>query len=258
MQLQHVARALKEDNERLKKELAEARAEIAVLRGDDIKVKIEIEEPKGKARATTSRGRPIARPPTQRSHPAPLPSPTDSARSSSSSRASPPFVHPIYQFDNRTNSSMACPICPDPDPNCACRHVARVPMCSYCSAPTSECICKPSYVDFTGVDRPGEKPKAVINPCGFCEDPSAVCVCRIAQEEAGFDPTPPPTISVSSLLSNCPPPEAPVKIRLRPRKDGVRVPIFQVSPQKEAAVCSGDPGNCEACRDDDFGGCCRF
>lgn len=284
----------------MKRELADARAEIARYRGDSgIKVKMEIGDDgapvsgKGKGRASSivsTRGRTIARPPSHKPHPAPLPSPTDSARSSTSSRASPPheYIHPIYReraFDNRVNANLACPICPDPDPNCACRHVARPApaaiICDFCSSPASDCICKPdiSYMNFspptnTGVERrTGCRPKTVINPCGFCDDPAngAVCVCRIAHEEAGFDPTAsslsPPAISVSSLLTNYPPPEAAVKIRLRPRKDGVKaVPIFQikaVSPplgtdaQSHAtatgAVCSGDPGNCDACRDDDFG-----
>jgi hypothetical protein len=121
-----------------------------------------------------------------------------------------------------------------------------------------------------------------LTSCGFCTDESS-CVCRaIAMEPVGSLPrfnellesferplldmissteqtvlpskAPPP-----SILENLPPYQPPLLLRRR-RQPGVPVKsIFPVTPLQDEIQkvrekeCSGDPNNCEACRDDTFG-----
>jgi hypothetical protein len=134
--------------------------------------------------------------------------------------------------------------------------------------------------------------------CGFCEGIESVCVCRIVRENErkgvqgdSIRPISPqgsimgilypvtkqltPTyhaeitaaVRSTSILDNLPPVEAAVPLRRRQRTGDVfgikKVPIFAVSPAIvqggqsplyiPPAECSGDPRNCPACKDDEFG-----
>lgn len=135
-------------------------------------------------------------------------------------------------------------------------------------------------------------PKVVVDPlrsfpsygCGFCNQ-GTICVCHeiavhdIRDRPLGSDDfkphqfgdvqlldtapgrvnIPKPENESTSILDNLPAYQPPVP--LRRRSGGALVnsvfPVVRVSPHKSSTVldasCSGDPSNCLACGDDDFG-----
>lgn len=164
--------------------------------------------------------------------------------------------HAAASTERRAGPTVACPICPDPDPDCPCQQPAK-------QAP-------PAPVSTHQSD------------CGFCKTP-AECLCRAVNEE----PTPPKVLSstgkgkcdVCSSLTIClcegdtPPPAPPalprataaVSLPLRSRLKGgassettdvpARKPLWRLDNvvKKGEAVCTGDPENCDACKNDSFG-----
>lgn len=110
--------------------------------------------------------------------------------------------------------------------------------------------------------------------CGFCNE-TTPCVCReIAHhigdgeliKAEGFPEeqlsaqssrsASHPSPQVSSILENLPAYQPAVPLRRRSSGNSAKSPIFPIHSQLQRAAeptCSGDPSNCMACTDDDFG-----
>ncbi|KAF5337156.1 hypothetical protein D9611_003274 [Ephemerocybe angulata] len=116
--------------------------------------------------------------------------------------------------------------------------------------------------------------------CGFCSDDTP-CVCRdlalnqlneslVGFKDTGYDhPSPlsvefptqqaPPNPAPSSILENLPAYQPPVPLRRKGKSSSKSIfPLIpltesRVASTSAAATCSGDPSNCAACSDDDFG-----
>ena len=138
---------------------------------------------------------------------------------------------------------VACPICPDPDPDCPCQQ----------PQPRAEApIVEPHHSD-----------------CGLCQNP-AECLCRIVNE----DPIPAksskgkcdvcPSLAICLCEDDSPPPPkvsaaVPLSVRLKSKSSGIdtgpKKTFWKLDNviKKGEAVCSGDPSNCDACRDYTFG-----
>jgi len=155
----------------------------------------------------------------------------------------------------------------------------------------SELSYKPQST-FGHFDDLSSNPQVVVDPlrsfpsygCGFCNQ-GTICVCHeIAVQDMGNRPlTPndfkphqfgdvqlldsaPPRVNIqkpenesTSILDNLPAYQPPVPLRRRPGGALVNsvFPVARVSPHKSSTApdtsCSGDPSNCLACGDDDFG-----
>jgi hypothetical protein len=138
---------------------------------------------------------------------------------------------------------VACPICPDPDPDCPCQQPqVQTPVtlpephhsdCGLCTTP-AECLCRI-------VNEEPPPPKGPKGKCDVC--PSlAICLCE--------DDTPPPKPSAA----------LPLRLKLKSKTGGVdkgetKKTFWRLDNviKKGEAVCSGDPSNCDACKDDTFG-----
>ncbi|KAF7799017.1 hypothetical protein EIP86_010247 [Pleurotus ostreatoroseus] len=111
--------------------------------------------------------------------------------------------------------------------------------------------------------------------CGFCNE-NTPCVCReLALQQIGEKISPQMELKVEagdfqpsviqssavhvspvsqpSILDNLPAYQPPVPIRRRNVANSTSAPIFPVFPLEEVASCTGDPSNCPACADDAFG-----
>ena len=161
-----------------------------------------------------------------------------SSRHSGPSTSSPRHS---YQLPKEKRTPVACPICPDPDPDCPCQQPqsqaapVAVPEphhsdCGLCQTP-AECLCR--------IVNEAPLPK-VKGKCDVC--PSlAICLCE--------DDSPPPI----------PKPAQPLSLRLKSKSSGIdtgpKKTFWRLDNviKKGEAVCSGDPSNCDACKDDTFG-----
>jgi hypothetical protein len=110
--------------------------------------------------------------------------------------------------------------------------------------------------------------------CGFCNE-TTPCVCREITHHIGdgelikAEGFPEEQLSAqsnrsvshlspqgSSILENLPAYQPAVPLRRRPCLNSAKSPIFPIHSQLQRAAeptCSGDPSNCMACTDDDFG-----
>ena len=110
--------------------------------------------------------------------------------------------------------------------------------------------------------------------CGFCNE-TTPCVCREIAHHIGdgeltkAEGSPEEQLSAqsnrsachlspqgSSILENLPAYQPAVPLRRRLSGNSAKSPIFPIHSQLQRAVepmCSGDPSNCMACTDDDFG-----
>nr|XP_031864266.1 uncharacterized protein CI109_000179 [Kwoniella shandongensis]KAA5531338.1 hypothetical protein CI109_000179 [Kwoniella shandongensis] len=180
---------------------------------------------------------------------------------------------------------QACPICPDPDPDCPCQqpqqqqtysqdltlassshdhhhdHSHGSSTCGLCHS-TEECLCRVVEEDI--------KPDISSSPsntfksdegCGLCTG-GGFCACRAGLSES-------PRISNGSQTLSAPAevsgvvraPVAALPLRLRSKNSGLsKAPIWAINAtplpavaRSPEAVCTGDPSNCDACRNDSFG-----
>jgi len=230
VRLQEVSRALKGDNERLKKELAALKAGTEERsRWDDEnqsldetvdKLRSEVNDLRaqmGMTRvAVEARRRSLTRP------------------------ASFPVSPPVQR-----RPTLDCPICPDPDPDCPCQQPERrrasldslslaaqtvsqqSNSCGLCQL-ADECLCRVVQVQPTVHEDAG---------CGLCTT-STFCACKEPLQ--------------SRALAS---PTTAMPLRLRSRPSGSRPRIWAIDNHvvSSEAICSGDPSNCKACRDDAFG-----
>nr|ODN93927.1 hypothetical protein L203_00095 [Cryptococcus depauperatus CBS 7841] len=166
-----------------------------------------------------------------------------------------------------------CPICPNPDPDCPCQrlqqHFTLAPSasqdgtvaCGLCHS-TDECLCRvvdedvkhglltPSHDLMSGED----------GDCGLCTG-SDFCACREATTTAessslntklvATDLATGDTKSSTSAVA------VPLRRRSRTNNGGLKSSIWELNPtpatKTKEAICTGDPSNCDACRDDSFG-----
>lgn len=144
------------------------------------------------------------------------------------------------------------------------RQVAMDMACGFCEGIESVCVCR--------MVRENER-KGGAAPF----DTTATTTTTVSGDVMGIHPVTKqltPTyqaelsaaVKSTSILDNLPPVEAAVPLRRRRERGGLsgikKPPIFAVSPaafQEQSplyippAECSGDPRNCPACKDDDFG-----
>jgi hypothetical protein len=262
VRLQEVARALKLDNERMKNELMLIKGKMNELFSEKEGWETErrnLEEMCASLMSEVERlrdgvGSGLKLDP---------PSSARNARPSSTTTISTAGVqhYPEVTTSNRPGNKrtpVACPICPDPDPDCPCQQ----PVQSQSPIPT-----------------PAPVPHQ--SACGLCTTP-AECLCRVVEENPS--PSPKPLASaygssktkcdVCSSLTIClceddtpplPRASAAVPLSLRSRAatgtstgtgvERVKKTFWRLDNviRKGEAVCSGDPSNCDACRDDSFG-----
>jgi hypothetical protein len=160
------------------------------------------------------------------------------------------YTEPSTSTGNK-RTPVACPICPDPDPDCPCQQpvpaqspiTTSVPVvlphqsdCGLCTTP-AECLCR------VVADNPSPSPAlSRKGKCDVC--PSlAICLCE--------DDSPSPPLPRASAA-------VPLSLRSKSRGTGIEKPkqtFWRLDNVviKGEAVCSGDPSNCDACRDDSFG-----
>ncbi len=157
-----------------------------------------------------------------------------------------PDLARIAQASVQLRPPKDCPICPDPDPDCPCQQPQsrKSPLQTLTSAAQT-------------VEEHNES-------CGLCRS-SEECLCRIVEANQQESPQAGCGLcntanfcacSVTSVSTSAPAAALP----LRPRLLSSTVPrsIWTIDTPAIArppieAVCSGDPNNCDACRDDDFG-----
>ncbi len=214
---------------------------------------------------------------------------------------------------------IACPICPDPDPDCPCQQAQPVQIdtpplttnttsIGYSRGPQSSRISLAIYPsnDATGIERkpftvasslpPHHASVSIFRPssdsanmtiqsdkdCGIC-DSSDDCLCRIHDEEAEFKFTSTlPSVNIphaeddacglctsgdfcacreviTSTSSESPRQTSTIvpAVPLRARRSGqTKASVWALEDAqtiKTEATCSGDPTNCDACRNDVFG-----
>lgn len=180
---------------------------------------------------------------------------------------------------------LACPICPDPDPDCPCqqpggRTAAVYPdpgqvvlaqgvdsgmdsSCGLCSN-ADECLCrvvveqKPDVTPSSHVSS-GIIP-ATADSCGLCTS-TDFCACRVeapAPVSAARAPIIPDVVPTSGLETVSIAKALPLRKAngARPKANIWRIDnqVISSSSKRTDAVCTGDPSNCDACRDDRFGG----
>ena len=139
----------------------------------------------------------------------------------------------LYPSDEAEKSTQAnrgaleCPICPDPDPDCPCQVPQAGPPTSFTSA----------------LPLLGRVPQA----CGLCRFEEE-CICRSIQVDS--EPAIPRHNENNGIaMPDQTKPSPPLPIRLPPRSSAA--PIWSINNSEEG--CTGDPTNCEACRDNSFG-----
>ena len=246
VRLQEVARALKSDNERMKNELMLIKAKMNELYGEKegwesekrnleemcASLMVEVERLRS---GSGSGGGGLKL------------EPTVMGRTTGSTSITRYPIGESTKENVTKRTPVACPICPDPDPDCPCQQTqtqtqAQEPLpephhsdCGLCTTP-AECLCRI-------VNEDPSPPKPTKGKCDVC--PSlAICLCE--------DDTPPPKATPTAAL--------PLRLNLKSKTGGVdkgetKKTFWRLDNviKKGEAVCSGDPSNCDACRDDTFG-----
>ncbi|KAL7420777.1 hypothetical protein Q5752_004729 [Cryptotrichosporon argae] len=258
VRLQEVARALKSDNIRMKAEIDALRAAVASHQAER-----EAWARERAALLATAAGLHTAGPANG----------TVSPRAVTPAMASREMPRPstLARLDSHAAPSsrapIACPICPDPDPDCPCQRPAgaepSTASCGLCAS-LDECLCVETKPDIPSTPVralaalvPLESPTRGMEDhgCGLCTS-AEFCACR-----ANADPSPPTVralIESGTAVIMASTGAVPLRLKSRAKKaslwtlDNVLVSPLASSPPGEA-VCTGDPNNCDACRDDKFG-----
>ena len=187
---------------------------------------------------------------------------------------------------SRSRPVIDCPICAEPDPDCPCQrpstdmasasgnpslvtltlaakaiedHEAVIEPCGLCQS-IDECVCHLERRDPvslpTSTNDLGIRMTEIVQSdhgCGLCTE-AAFCACKTGTSPVlsthGF-PAPSPNASLRSGGG-----VTAVALPLKRKRGTVKTSIWEIlpaAPQKGAAVCSGDPEDCDACRNDTFG-----
>ncbi|OWZ63310.1 hypothetical protein AYX14_05333 [Cryptococcus neoformans] len=287
VRLQEVARALKADNERLKAEVNELKNKCMEYNGEkDIwemerrtlkeavrDMRMEIEALRARYGMET-----IVK--------------MDIDQSTIDSLVPGPSI-PRRQSGNRLSPGVAnrpgnvtlqdCPICPNPDPDCPCQrphacqqqyppeHLTLAPSaaedhaaaCGLCHS-KDECLCRAVDEDVKpDISSPSHDLKTLDDDrCGLCTG-GDFCACREAAAasvrtsvSSDTKTTVATTTAVSGIVTAS---ASSIALPLRLRTKGNRstkasIWSLNAAPSvSREAVCTGDPSNCDACRDDSFG-----
>jgi len=324
VRLQEVARALKQDNERLKNEINQLRATVTSVQSERDKWNAERQTMAESIRtlqrqlqaATLNNSRnsaPLAdsRSPHEYEYgPSPVLTPALTPRGATPRNNVPTPRAALAPSATTVNSTLACPICPDPDPDCPCQRTvepvlgpARIEptlgmntlglsRCGLCDMSPEACLCRPTVEEEIDVKPDISSPVPAtmdMTDCGLCTSES-FCACRAAAAASSSNvfadsfslsvqiPSSPPvpskavplkskaaSMTLSGPLSATPTSAAPtatvaapavaLKLRRRPAaKQSVwTLDNVPAGTSRAEAVCTGDPSNCDACRNDSFG-----
>ncbi|ODO10144.1 hypothetical protein I350_02372 [Cryptococcus amylolentus CBS 6273] len=287
VRLQEVARALKADNERLKSEVnelhskymeASSEKEIWEMERRTLKealrdMRTEVESVRAGRGMETIVRMDIDQHTIDRL----VPGPTLSRRQSNVNQLASGSSH-----DHR--GLQDCPICPNPDPDCACQqphhhqhqqnyppeHLTLVPSaaddhaaaCGFCHS-NDECLCRAVEEDVKpDISSPSHDFQTEDDGCGLCTG-GDFCACKEAAAAAastnfliGSSKSPKDTSAATGVFKASTTAAA-MPLRLRGKASGAsKASVWSLNPVPESpreAVCTGDPSNCDACRDDSFG-----
>lgn len=195
-------------------------------------------------------------------------------------RTRPHSDQPVVASTSR-EPLLDCPICPNPDPDCPCQqpqpphtqtnqtYAAQLDVltlaakaiadeeaastCGLCES-VDDCLCRVVVEKDVKPVNLGLNDNDMITKendgCGLCTD-ATFCACKTVPGPSTVS-TPRTTVVIGASTMAVP-------LRLRPR-DGhntVKIPVWSIEPVSsgpaKATGCSGDPNNCDACRDDSFG-----
>ncbi|WVF68922.1 hypothetical protein IAT40_003696 [Kwoniella sp. CBS 6097] len=222
----------------------------------------------------------------------PGPSPLLSRRQSLSHRHSHQIVPLMTPVQSQKRDLVDCPICPNPDPDCPCQQgssnsthtqairrdvtLVQPSSCGLCHS-TDECLCrvveeediKPD-ISSPRISSPTKSFKSIDDGCGLCAG-GGFCACRAASNTpsnssgSNSNLAPIKAVSLASSTSTtvvrATSSAAAMPLRLRSKTSGVVKPSIwslsnapaSASPKNGEAVCTGDPSNCDACKNDSFG-----
>lgn len=274
--LQNIAKRLKEENEKLRKENALLKEKIDKAEQDRQLIPPEQNEKKrwrDDTPSTSSSAPPMRKKTRVASH-----SPSVNIPQFSASYLSSPASMVSSPDSNGTPDARYSPLPYDPQPahtGSALNNLLVFPS----SSPTKNTY-QSNATDFTSFD------------CGFCSEDTP-CVCReIALQQVAAEQrmqsitqddninsndlkmehferndrttsmhiVESPTMPSVSILDNLPAYQPPVPLRRPNRTPGASLmtPVFRVAPPPQHTAgtpvnCSGDPNNCMACADDSFG-----
>ncbi|EIW73488.1 hypothetical protein TREMEDRAFT_59662 [Tremella mesenterica DSM 1558] len=187
---------------------------------------------------------------------------------------------------------LTCPICPDPDPDCPCQQPTTTTNTSSGVLFGSRTSTSPPSLLSNHSHSNTESPPQIGTPCGFCRSPEdCLCVdvqeietkpnidteCDICNALGGCVCAPEETTqSVHHHITHATQKQTPqsqihhvtdstpvlsaemdrngaMKLRLKTR-NGPKTTVWALEPVVvKEAVCTGDPSNCEACKNDSFG-----
>ena len=301
VRLQEVARALKADNERLKREIGEVKAENEGLREEGARLRRDMSATLGgkRSQVVSAEHKPEIIGPSSRP----------------SRRSVKPMSPPVQRSKADRKAIIDCPICPDPDPDCPCqqgssaskfrsaspsatslatlslaakaieeheptlsshRLVTQDGRCGVCQS-EEDCLCRildapalaapiedhrAQHVDGADGVRAKIEMKVTQDECGLCTS-STFCACKITSSPEQRIAS---SFGIASGSTALPlrrtRPQASLKKRVWDLDGGIENRIEDPSPSTRdtildphsaTASCSGDPSNCEACRNDAFG-----
>jgi hypothetical protein len=300
VRLQEVARALKADNGRLKAELNSALAATASHRTDRETWAVERQSLGAAIRALQRQLDMARRPdvsPEEYEYRSPAAITPLAGTSTPAASAPTPRRSALAPSASAANTTLACPICPDPDPDCPCQQQSAAEptlsardltlgmvdrsasdRCGLCDLLLGACICRPQARQLPQDEdiKPDiSSPVAMDNTdCGLCTSES-FCACRAAAEASAADnflvpevstPVPPAralplrrkkdaAAAAAASTATVAAPAVALKLRRRPVAAQSVWALDNVAPgtARTEAVCTGDPSNCDACRNDSFG-----
>ena len=151
-----------------------------------------------------------------------------------------------------------CPICPDPDPDCPCQEQQQPGTTTDTQTQIGSTSLSTLTLAAQTVAQHGES-------CGLCHSEDD-CLCRVVENKSS-DVNVGCGLCTTSSVCACEettittamsPHTAAIPLRRGPRSNQSRSRIWAINTSSNAseesdAVCSSDPSNCDACRNDTFG-----
>lgn len=296
VRLQEVARALKADNDKMKAELTQLRSALTAARGDREKWLAERKALNDSLRTMRTQVDAMR---TASNISSPAAHLDERLEYELAALARSPVLTPVLRSYASTprrgsatrtpreptgsSSSLACPICPDPDPDCPCQRpddagiestlarpiASASTRCGLCDLAPEACLCSAVEEDIKPIipRSPRSSPGPDDSPdCGLCTA-SEFCACRAGASataaassgpSSGISAAPPPPPKAKplpTLSAGIAAPAIPLRLRARAAK---RQSVWSLEnvpsgTSRKEAVCTGDPSNCDACKNDKFG-----
>lgn len=279
VRLQEVARALKADNDRMKSEIGSLSSALATAQSEREEWNAERQSLNDKIRSLRTQLeavnmriessspheyeynliRPVLTPALTPTGPTATP-----RRTTQNPRA-------LATIAPNANTTLTCPICPDPDPDCPCQRaptLSRVEptlgfaRCGLCDLAPESCLCEAVEEDIKPIIQRSPSPLDFQEDCGLCTNDS-FCACRAGASASSisgssyvnYPSSPGPGASPAKSSAQIAAPAVALKLRRRPAaKQSVwALDNVPAGTSRVEAVCTGDPSNCDACRNDSFG-----